>query len=570
MRSRAVATGQTVFTEPAQFGVGGLTHQFDQLVPVAEVDRLGADVSLGVCGAVPVEVVPASPPASTLVLADHDLEILSAVGALDVAVGAPDRQLPANIRLGLHDADATVDGKFVQRTTGARRKARPVQENAGTVDDLGLSAAVLVLLGDLLGAVELPVIGAEFFGPLLDPLLVGLVGEVRAERAASVVWPICIDSLAPGAEDAGPVARQPGEVAAEDLTGVNGVGELDPGTRKVEAYFGHGVSVRPARAGSVIGMEVGTGEDVRLGVLDVGSNTVHLLVVDAHHGAAPRSAYSYKTELRLAEFLDDDGGIDEVGVSALTDFVGEAAKIAEQVGAEEMLAFATSAIREASNGDAVLRAVRSATGVDLEVLSGVEEARLTFLAVRRWFGWSSGRMLVLDIGGGSLEVGIGTTEEPEAAFSLPLGAGRLTRAFLSSDPPTSSEVKHLRRHVRQLLAEQREVLDVGGTTSHAVGTSKTFKQLARLTGAAPSSAGPYVERYLHRVALADWVPRLAGMSAKRRAELPGISPGRAPQLLAGAIVAELVMEAVEVDTVEICPWALREGVILRRLDWMGQ
>jgi exopolyphosphatase/guanosine-5'-triphosphate,3'-diphosphate pyrophosphatase len=317
-------------------------------------------------------------------------------------------------------------------------------------------------------------------------------------------------------------------------------------------------------------MDVGRDEGVRLGVLDVGSNTVHLLIVDAHHGAAPRSAYSYKTELRLAEFLRDDGGIAEAGVVALTAFVGEAAKIAEQVGAEEMLAFATSAIREASNGDQVLKSVRSATGVDLEVLSGAEEARLTFLAVRRWFGWSSGRVLVLDIGGGSLEVGVGNTEEPDAAFSLPLGAGRLTREFLEGDPPTSGEVKHLRKHVRQMLAEQSAVLEVTGSASHVVGTSKTFKQLARLTGAAPSSAGTYVQRRLHRDKLADWVPRLARMSAEQRAELPGISPGRAPQLLAGAIVAELVMDAVGAETLEICPWALREGVILRRLDWMGQ
>jgi exopolyphosphatase/guanosine-5'-triphosphate,3'-diphosphate pyrophosphatase len=316
-------------------------------------------------------------------------------------------------------------------------------------------------------------------------------------------------------------------------------------------------------------MEVGASDGVRLGVLDVGSNTVHLLVVDAHYGAAPRSAYSYKTELRLAEFLRDDGGIADDGVAALTEFVGEAAKIAQQVGAEEMLAFATSAIREAANGDDVLRTVRNATGVDLEVLSGAEEARLTFLAVRRWFGWSSGRLLVLDIGGGSLEVAIGNTEEPDAAFSLPLGAGRLTREFLSADPPASGEVKQLRKHVRHLLGHQAEVLDVAGSASHVVGTSKTFKQLARLTGAAPSSAGSYVQRHLRRDALADWVPKLARMSAKQRADLPGVSPGRAPQLLAGAIVAELVMDAVEAEALEICPWALREGVILRRLDWMG-
>ncbi len=317
-------------------------------------------------------------------------------------------------------------------------------------------------------------------------------------------------------------------------------------------------------------MQAATGEGVRLGVLDVGSNTVHLLVVDAHHGAAPRSAYSYKSELRLAEFLRDDGAIGEQGVTALTEFVSEAATIAEQVGAEEMLAFATSAVREASNGADVLAAVQAATGVDLQVLSGPDEARLTFLAVRRWFGWSSGRLLVLDIGGGSLEVAIGNTEEPDAAFSLPLGAGRLTREFLGDDPPGSAEVKNLRKHVRHLLAEQGTVLDATTSASHVVGTSKTFKQLARMTGAAPSSAGQYVQRQLRRDAVGEWIPKLAKMTAKQRGELPGVSLGRAPQLLAGAIVAELVMDAVKAETLEICPWALREGVILRRLDWMGQ
>ena len=322
-------------------------------------------------------------------------------------------------------------------------------------------------------------------------------------------------------------------------------------------------------AGSVIGMEVGSGDGVRLGVLDVGSNTVHLLVVDAHHGAAPRSAYTYKNELRLAEFLTDAGEIGPDGVDALAEFVGEASILAQQVGAEEMLAFATSAIREAPNGEDVLQTVLDRTGVTLEVLSGPDEARLTFLAVRRWFGWSSGRLLVLDIGGGSLEVAVGDTEEPDAAFSLPLGAGRLTREHLTDDPPHSSEVKHLRKYVKHLIAEQSEVLASAVGASHVVGTSKTFKQLARLGGAAPSSAGPYVARLLRHDALADWVPKLAAMSSKQRAGLPGVSEGRAPQILAGAVVAEAVMAAVEADAITICPWALREGVILRRLDWMG-
>lgn len=308
---------------------------------------------------------------------------------------------------------------------------------------------------------------------------------------------------------------------------------------------------------------------MRLGVLDVGSNTVHLLVVDAYHGAAPKSAYSYKTELRLAEFLDDDGSIAAEGAQALTTFVGEAASVADQTGAEEMLAFATSAIREAPNGDDVLNRVRGETGVDLQVLSGADEARLTFLAVRRWFGWSTGRLLVLDIGGGSLEVAVGVTEEPDHAFSLPLGAGRLTREHLTHDPPDSSAVKHARKSARAQLAAHQSTVELDDV-SRVVGTSKTFKQLARLTGAAPTSAGPYERRMLTHSALSEWVPKLAKMSAAQRAELPGISVGRAHQILAGAIVAEAVMEALDVSKLQICPWALREGVILRRLDWMGQ
>jgi exopolyphosphatase/guanosine-5'-triphosphate,3'-diphosphate pyrophosphatase len=309
---------------------------------------------------------------------------------------------------------------------------------------------------------------------------------------------------------------------------------------------------------------------MRLGVLDVGSTTVHLLVVDAHPGAAPRPAFSYKTELRLAQLLDADGRILDDGAQRLAEFVADAAQVAERNGVEELVAFATSAIREATNGDEVLAHVDEQTGVGLLVLSGADEARLTFLAVRRWFGWSSGRLLVFDIGGGSLEVATGIDEEPDATFSLPLGAGRLTREWFTDDPPGKTEVKALRRFVRDSIAERADDVLVRGTPSHVVGTSKTFRQLARLAGAAPSSEGPYVPRYLRLSDLTQWCDRLARMSSRQRAELPGVSIGRAGQLLAGALVAEAAMQHFAVETVEIGPWALREGVILRRLDVMGQ
>ena len=305
---------------------------------------------------------------------------------------------------------------------------------------------------------------------------------------------------------------------------------------------------------------------MRLGVLDVGSNTVHLLVVDAHPGARPLPAYSHRMRLRLAEQLDDDGCIRAQGADQLLQFVQESCTIADDQGVEQMLGFATSAIREAPNGLEVLARVRTETGVDLQVLPGGDEARLTFLAVRRWFGWSAGRLLVLDIGGGSLEVAAGMDEEPAAAFSVPLGAGRLTRDWLRSDPPEEAELKALRKHIRAELGKHvRDVLLVG-EPDRAVGSSKTFRSLARLTGAAPYDDGMYVRRVLRRDDLAEWAAKLPTMSARKRCALPGVSEDRAHQLVAGALVAHAAMDLLGVEELEISPWALREGIILRRLD----
>ena len=309
---------------------------------------------------------------------------------------------------------------------------------------------------------------------------------------------------------------------------------------------------------------------MRLGVLDVGSNTVHLLVVDAYPGARPLPAFSHKVDMRLAAHLLPDNTLSKAGEALLTEFVLEAMRIAEDKGVEEFLAFATSAVRDAGNGLDVLTRVQERTGTQIRVLSGENEARLTFLSARRWFGWSSGRLLVLDIGGGSLEVAAGQDEEPEAAMSLPLGAGRLTRDWLTADPPAAKEVRALRRHVRAEIARHAGVFLRHGAADHAVGTSKTFRQLARIAGAAPSSEGFYVKRYLKHTDVIVWAERLAAMDRVERARLPGVSEGRASQMVAGATVADAVMDLMDVSQLEICPWALREGVILKRLDMLAE
>jgi exopolyphosphatase/guanosine-5'-triphosphate,3'-diphosphate pyrophosphatase len=253
-------------------------------------------------------------------------------------------------------------------------------------------------------------------------------------------------------------------------------------------------------------------------------------------------------------------------VAALTEFVGNALELAEDKGCEEIYAFATSAVRDAANADEVLDHLHQHTGARIAVLAGEDEARLTFLAVRRWFGWSSGRLGVFDIGGGSLEVAAGAEEAPDVAWSLPLGAARLTRTHFASGRPDEEALRVLRRDIRAAIARDAGSLLRGGPLDHAVATSKTFRSLSRICGSAPSSEGLFVRRMLSAATLESWIPKLLEMSREEIARLPGVSPDRAHQVVAGAFVATAVMDIFDLGELEICPWALREGVILERLD----
>ena len=286
-------------------------------------------------------------------------------------------------------------------------------------------------------------------------------------------------------------------------------------------------------------------------MLDIGSNTGHLLVVDAYRGAAPMPASSYKEPLRLAEHLADDGTVTDEGVAALTEFVGHALVLAEDKGCEEIYSFATSAVRDADNSDDVLAKVEKRTGVDIKVLPGEDEARLTFLAVRRWFGWSSGRLAVFDIGGGSLEIAGGDDEIPDVAWSVPLGAGRLAREHFADGPPGEKKLHKLRKEIRTQIAHDAGALLRGGAPDHAVATSKTFRSLARICGAAPSNEGMFVRRILPASELEEWIPKLLEMDADEIADLPGVSASRAHQVVAGALVASAVLDIFDLEELEI-------------------
>lgn len=305
---------------------------------------------------------------------------------------------------------------------------------------------------------------------------------------------------------------------------------------------------------------------MRLGVLDIGSNTVHLLVCDVAAGSAPLPAFSIKKPLGLIGHLTEAGSFDDSMVSHLSEIIGELKTRANSNGCQEILAFATSAIRDASNGQVVLDQVVEKTKQYISVLSGEAEARLTFLATRRWFGWSSGVILGLDIGGGSFEIAIGAGEVPETAISLPLGAGRLTKDFNLSDPPTKKQLTSMNEYIYSHLKPVIDQITTESGADHVVGTSKTFRSLARIAGAAPSAAGPFVQRLLPAYKLKDIAERVSVMSLQQRTAIPGVSKDRAAQLAAGAMVAAATVDLLEISEIEICPWALREGVLLRHID----
>lgn len=301
-------------------------------------------------------------------------------------------------------------------------------------------------------------------------------------------------------------------------------------------------------------------------MLDIGSNSARLQVVEVYPGAPPLPTHAAKESTRLGEAIEPDGSINEEGIDRVVGAAQRAMAAARRFAVEQLFAFATSAVRDATNGEQIVVRIAETAGVTPQFLSGEEEARLTYLAAHRWHGWSAGRLLVLDIGGGSLEIALGRDAEPDVAVSLPLGAGRLTRAFLSSDPPARAEVKALRHHVRDTLREVSDRLRWEGAAGRAVVSSKTFTQLARLAGAPPQREGPFVRRTLAADDVAHWVPRLAERTAKQRARLRGVSASRSRQILAGAVVARSVMDALDIKRASVCPWALREGVMLRYLQ----
>jgi len=304
-----------------------------------------------------------------------------------------------------------------------------------------------------------------------------------------------------------------------------------------------------------------------VGVLDVGCFSARLVIVDPTRHSLLRPVLTHKVRLRLDQALDERDRITKPGVQQLVTALREVRRIAERAEVSTLVPFATSVIRDSANAEQVVEDVAKRSGITLGVFTGGEEARLSYLAARHWFGWAAGDLLVLDVGGGTVEIAVGEGHTPTIARSLPLGARTLSRAWLDDGKTSEHKLRELREHAAERVGA---VLGVEPTDHlRAVGCSKVFQQLARLAGARPQREGVFVPRKLTLGDLRKWIPRLAVTTARGRARLPGISQHRAQQSLAGAVVAEALMTAGGRDVVEICPWSTTEGLLLTLVEQQG-
>jgi exopolyphosphatase/guanosine-5'-triphosphate,3'-diphosphate pyrophosphatase len=272
-----------------------------------------------------------------------------------------------------------------------------------------------------------------------------------------------------------------------------------------------------------------------------------------------RPLLSHKVRLRLDRAIDPAGRIDAAGIGHIGDAVSQIQERLDRMRVSTFVPYATSCVRDAANADEVISTVARRTGMVLRLLSGEREARLSYLAARRWLG-ADRPLTVLDIGGGTIELATGDGARPVFARSLPLGARTLTRAGLNNRTHVPGMRTALLRRISSAVPD-----DVLSTFAegHAVGCSTVFRQLAKLAGAHSRGTAP------PRLRLADlrkWIPRLAALPPHRRAELPGISPHRARQSLAGAVVAEALMTATDHKVIDICPWSSKEGLLINLLD----
>jgi exopolyphosphatase/guanosine-5'-triphosphate,3'-diphosphate pyrophosphatase len=308
-----------------------------------------------------------------------------------------------------------------------------------------------------------------------------------------------------------------------------------------------------------------------IAALDIGSNSIHLVVVETDHEKPFRVLASAKEAVRLGRSAARDQRLSASSMERALACLKRFRRIAESHGARELIAVATSAVREASNRDQFLTRAAEEAGIDIDMLSGVEEARLIALAVSVRYKQRSGRQaLVIDIGGGSTELAVMKNGEPIALASLKLGAVRLAEQFVKSDPVGEKQLQRMRSELRQVIATRAAEFE-GSEFDVCYGTSGTINALAalslrrRLAGGDGRTARRRPEHSLTLDELRALNQELASYSLEDRVRVARLNRQRAEIIVPGGQLLEALMEALNVNELISCDWALREGVVIASL-----
>jgi exopolyphosphatase/guanosine-5'-triphosphate,3'-diphosphate pyrophosphatase len=312
----------------------------------------------------------------------------------------------------------------------------------------------------------------------------------------------------------------------------------------------------------------GGGASVRIAVLDLGSTSFHLLVADATPDGGIERVLREREMLRLGALIGERGGrVPEEVCARAVETARQLGEAARRAGADLLLPIATAAIREASNGPEVAERIGAAIGVPARLISGIEEARLTFSAFRHRLAVGPRLALGLDLGGGSLQIITGDDRDLRWETSLPLGTTRLHAELVASDPMTRDERRAIRARVRERLADYREAIE-RWTPQPAIGAGGSLRALARIA-AGEDGRDPEASlrgRFLEAGRISELARRLARSSQEERLRMPGMGRRRADLVPTGAVILDTVVDALRLRGLTVSDWGLREGVILETFE----
>ena len=299
---------------------------------------------------------------------------------------------------------------------------------------------------------------------------------------------------------------------------------------------------------------------MRLAAIDIGSNSIKVVVVEAAASDSLDVLASGREIVRLGQETLVNKHISAAAMQRAVDCLRRFRSLAEAHDVAQIVVTATAFLREADNSAEFIRAVEAETGLRVEVLSGIEEARLIGLAASHGCTEKQATTLNIDIGGGSTELSIFCNDEPVILRSIPIGAVGLTDRFIRSDPPAPHELDALRTQIRVSFDHSiNELREHSWTCVTATsGTAVTIG--VALTNVLPPAANTITLAQLQQL-----VAKLASLTIAERCTVAGILPQRADIIVAGAIVLEEVMTVLGIEWLTTCDWSLREGVIIDRL-----